>query len=132
VISWHVEITEQAEEDMEEIYQYIANSLQEPGIAWRQTERIRDKIANLSFMPERNPVIQEEPWKSREIRRVNVDNYDSSDLANRISIFCHSALPRFHRKYCIAIITYLAQRFHSVFHSFYKLVKTPVTVKHFF
>jgi len=75
VISWHVEVTEQAEEDMEEIYQYIANSLQEPGIAWRQTERIRDKIANLSFMPERNPVIQEEPWKSREVRRVNVDNY---------------------------------------------------------
>jgi len=74
-MDWHVEITEDAEQDVDEIYQYIAVSLQEPGIAWKQTERIRDKIAQLCYMPERNSIVQHEPWKSREMRRVNVDNY---------------------------------------------------------
>jgi len=74
-MDWYVEITSEAEKDIEEIYQYIATSLQEPGIAWRQIQRIRDKIEKLSYMPERNPIIQDEPWKSREVRRVNVDNY---------------------------------------------------------
>jgi toxin ParE1/3/4 len=74
-MNWHVEIAKTAEDDMEEIYQFIVVSLGEPGIAWKQTERIHDKIWKLDFMPERNPVISEEPWKSREIRRVNIDNY---------------------------------------------------------
>jgi plasmid stabilization system protein ParE len=74
-MDWQVEIAKTAEEDIEEIYQYIAFSLEEPGIAWNQTERIRDKIGKLSYMPERYPVIQDEPWKSREVRRVNIDNY---------------------------------------------------------
>ena len=51
-MDWHVEITEDAEQDVDEIYQYIAVSLQEPGIAWKQTERIRDKIAQLYYMPD--------------------------------------------------------------------------------
>ena len=74
-MDWHVEITEEAEQDVEEIYQYIAVSLQEPGIAWKQTERIRDKLEKLNHMPERNSVIQDEPWQSREIRRINIDNF---------------------------------------------------------
>ena len=74
-MDWHVEITEEAEQDMDEIYQYIAVSLQKSGIAWKQTERIRDKIAKLSYMPERNSIVQYEPWKSREVRRVNIDNF---------------------------------------------------------
>jgi len=74
-MDWRVEITKKAEDDIEEIYQYIAISLEEPIIAWNQTKRIRDKIRKLGYMPERNPVVQEEPWKSRGARRVNIDNY---------------------------------------------------------
>ena len=74
-MDWRVEIAEKAEEDMEDIYQYIAISLGEPGIAWKKTELIRDKIESLSYMPERNQVVQDEPWKSREVRRLNIDNY---------------------------------------------------------
>jgi len=76
-MDWYVEITEEAERDIEGIYQYIAVSLGEPGIAWKQIERIREKINKLSFMPERNQVIQEEPWKSHEVRRTNVGNYSA-------------------------------------------------------
>ena len=37
-MDWHVEITEEAEKDIEGIYQYIAVSLGEPAIAWKQIE----------------------------------------------------------------------------------------------
>ena len=84
-MDWRVEISAKAEEDMVEIYQYIAISLGEPRVAWNQTERIRDKIVSLSYLPERNHVIQEEPWKSREIRRVNVDNYAAFYILDRNS-----------------------------------------------
>jgi plasmid stabilization system protein ParE len=62
-MDWHVETAAAAEDDMEGIYQYIAVALGEPEIAWKQTKRIRDRIVKLNFMPERNQIIQEEPWK---------------------------------------------------------------------
>ena len=74
-MNWSVDISEIAEQDIESIYQHIATSLMEPRIAWKQVERIRARIDNLDTMPERNRVIQFEPWKSRNARRLNVDNY---------------------------------------------------------
>jgi len=72
---WHVDISKVAEQDIEGIYQHIAISLGEPTIAWKQVERIRAKIDKLSYMPERNQIIQDEPWISRNARRINVANY---------------------------------------------------------
>ena len=72
---WHVDISKVAEQDIEGIYQHIAISLGEPTIAWKQVERIRAKIDKLSYMPERNQIIQDEPWMSRDAHRVNIDNY---------------------------------------------------------
>ena len=72
---WHVDITTQGEYDIMEIYAYIAFTLEEPGTAWKQTMRIRKSIRKLSNMPERFPIVDEEPWKSRGVRRLNIDNY---------------------------------------------------------
>ena len=83
MMDWLVEITAQAEKDIMEIYQYIALSLGEAKIAWNQTERIREKINKLNSMPERFSVVDEEPWKSRGIRRVNVDNYAAFYIVDR-------------------------------------------------
>jgi len=77
-----VVITEDAEDDLEGIYQHIAISIGEPQIAWNQIERIRDKILKLNHMPERNPVIQYEPWKSREARRVDINNFAAFYVLN--------------------------------------------------
>ena len=84
-MDWHVKIAMKAEEDMEGIFQYIAISLESPGIAWNQAERIRSKIEKLGFFPERNPVIREEPWKSREEHGLNVDNYAAFYVLDRES-----------------------------------------------
>jgi len=84
-MEWYIEISKKAEEDLEGIHQYIAFSLGGTGTAWKQTERIRDKIYKLNNMPERYPVVQEEPWKSRGVRRINVDNYSAFYIVDKES-----------------------------------------------
>ena len=71
--------------DIDDIYRYIAFTLGEPNAAWKQTERIREVVDKLDRMPERFPVIGEEPWKSREARRVNIDNYAVIYIADDVS-----------------------------------------------
>lgn len=75
MIVWHVDITSQAESDISEIYSYIAFTLEEPNIAWKQTMRIRNGINTLCSMPDRFPIIDDEPWKSLGVRRLSIDNY---------------------------------------------------------
>ena len=76
-MDWHVDITMQAENDIEEIFRHIAFILEEPDIAWAQIRRIREQINKLDRMPERFPVVDEDPWKTRGVRRVNVDRYSA-------------------------------------------------------
>ena len=72
---YFVQITDAALEDMDELYEYIAHKLQAPENAIGQYNRIADEILKLSEMPQRHHVIDAEPWKARELRRMNVDNY---------------------------------------------------------
>lgn len=72
---YHVQITDAALEDMDELYEYIAYKLLAPEIAIGQYNRIADEILKLSVMPERCHIMDVEPWKTRELRRMNVDNY---------------------------------------------------------
>ena len=60
---------------MDEIYGYIAETLLEPEVAWHQIERIYKAIFTLDEMPERCPLLLDEPWRSRGLRRLLVDNY---------------------------------------------------------
>jgi toxin ParE1/3/4 len=60
---YKVLLTVQAKLDLRGIYEYIAFSLQEPGIAKNITNRIVDKLNSLSRMPEKHAFYQDEPWK---------------------------------------------------------------------
>ena len=73
--SYTVEITEEALDDMEQIYQYIAENLLSPENAIGQYNRIADAILTLDELPERCPVMNSEPEHSKGIRRMLVDNY---------------------------------------------------------
>lgn len=72
---YRVLITETAISDMDELYEYIAIELHAPETALGQYNRIADAIEQLSYMPERYHLFTAEPWKSRGLRRMNVDNY---------------------------------------------------------
>ena len=62
-------------DDLRNIYAYIAYILLVPDTAERQVNRIRKEIRSLDLFPERNSVVEWEPWASMGMRKVPVDNY---------------------------------------------------------
>ncbi|QGU00414.1 Death on curing protein, Doc toxin [Candidatus Syntrophocurvum alkaliphilum] len=74
-MKWNVVYTEQAEQDLRSIFEYIAFALLEPEIAKNQSRRIMDAIAKLNKMPKRYHLYEKEPWYSKGLRVLPVDNY---------------------------------------------------------
>ena len=72
---FEVEISEQADNDLREIYQYIVFELRSPENARRQLARLEKSIMSLEKMPERFRLYEKEPWHSRGLRLFPVDNY---------------------------------------------------------
>ena len=72
---YKVEITKEALQDMEDIYNYIATALLSPENAIGQYNRIADEILSLDSLPERYRIMESEPEKRMELRRMSVDNY---------------------------------------------------------
>lgn len=70
-----VEITNEALADMEQLYNHIAYVLQAPANAMNQYDRIADAILTLDTMAERICIMESEPERSKEMRRLLVDNY---------------------------------------------------------
>ena len=60
---------------MRGIFEYIAFELQSPENASGQLDRLEEQILNLDTMPERYRRYEKEPWKSRGLRVLPVDNY---------------------------------------------------------
>ena len=60
---------------MKDIYNYIAVDLLSPENAMGQYNRIADEIMTLDSFPERYRIMESEPEKKMELRRMLVDNY---------------------------------------------------------
>lgn len=72
---FEVELTDQADYDLRGIYDYIADELQSPLNAHDQLDRLEKSIRSLVQFPERFRKYEEEPWYSRGLRVMVVDNY---------------------------------------------------------
>ena len=72
---YHVHITEQAFEDMNNIYRYIFDTLQAPNAAKKQYNRIANAIKSLNLFPERIKLIDSCDKQLSKLRKMNVDNY---------------------------------------------------------
>lgn len=72
---YRVLITDEALNDMESIYEYIAEELLAPDTAMGQYNRIADAIETLDQMLERIKLMESEPEKTRGLRKLIVDNY---------------------------------------------------------
>lgn len=68
-------MTPQAEEQLQEIVRYIANTLQEPIAAIRLLDTLENEIDSLSIFPARAALTEEEPWRSYGIHKIPVKNY---------------------------------------------------------
>lgn len=67
--------TFQAQQDLKDIYEYIAYTLFVPDTARNMYQKIIQSARSLESMPERNPLYKEEPWHSQGLRFVPVKNY---------------------------------------------------------
>lgn len=74
-MSFEVEISAQAESDLRGVFEYIAVKLKAVSTAAGQLSRLQDEIQSLSDMPERYHLYEREPWHSRGLRVLTVDNF---------------------------------------------------------
>ncbi|MCL2187272.1 MAG: type II toxin-antitoxin system RelE/ParE family toxin [Defluviitaleaceae bacterium] len=74
---YNVKLTKPAKHDLRDIYEYIARTLLEPAIAKNVIRRIWNELKTLEHMPSRYVLHPEEPWKSKELRRMNIGNYST-------------------------------------------------------
>ncbi|MCD8085042.1 MAG: type II toxin-antitoxin system RelE/ParE family toxin [Clostridiales bacterium] len=74
-MSYDVELTTQAEADLRGIFDYIAFQLQSLQNAAGQLARLEKSIFSLDEMPDRYRRYDREPWRSRGMRIMPVDNY---------------------------------------------------------
>ena len=74
-MNYRVIVSEQAESDLKDIYSYICNDLKSEKSADKVVLRLQNIMTSLSATPECFRVYPVEPWMSRKIRFVPVDNY---------------------------------------------------------
>ena len=72
---YKIQMTRQARIDMHEIFEYIALVLKVPQHALRQVGRIETQIQKLNHFPERFKIYEREPWQSRGLHQMAVDNF---------------------------------------------------------
>lgn len=80
--SYMVRYSEDALDDLKEIYAYIANELLVQDTATAQVEHIRKRIRALNFMPARYRIVEWEPWQSMGMHQLPVDNFIVYYLVN--------------------------------------------------
>lgn len=72
---YEIEVSEQADSDLRGIFEYIAFELQALENASGQLERLEEQILSLDTIPERYRKYEKEPWETRGLRVLPVDNY---------------------------------------------------------
>ncbi len=73
--NYSIVITETAQRDLLDIFDYIAFELREPDSASRLLSNISLKVKSLDEFPERNNLISEPKYEEQKIRWCPVENY---------------------------------------------------------
>ena len=73
--TYTVRLSPLALEQMAEIRDYILYQIQNPDAARNLIKKIRSDVMKLDQMPERFQLVDEEPWRSRGIRKLIVKNF---------------------------------------------------------
>lgn len=72
---YEVRLTPDAKADLRSIFEYIAYDLQSIQNAAGQLDRLELGIKSLEQMPERFRLYGKEPWRSRNLHIMPIDNY---------------------------------------------------------
>ena len=72
---YEIIMTVDAADDLIELRDYIAEVLLAPDTALAYIRMLREKIGAPGVMPGRNKYLDDEPWRSRGIRKMIVKNF---------------------------------------------------------
>ena len=72
---YNIKTTKAFEEELLDIYRYIADNLQEPKIANEKYKKIKNKILSLQYLPERYSRIFKSKFKNRNLRKLLINNF---------------------------------------------------------
>ena len=72
---YEVKMTAQAIGQIEETVQYISKTLLTPETARKWADTLQCDIGKLDSMPLRYPLTEEEPWRTKGIRKMPVKNF---------------------------------------------------------
>ena len=88
--SYEIIMTSDANDDLIELCDYISYVLLSPDTARTYIRAIREEISTLSCMPGRIKPVDEEPWHSRGIRKINAKNFSfTSGLMMTLIVFIY-------------------------------------------
>ncbi len=73
--NYEIILTPLANENLWDITEYIANTLQAPGTALQWLDRMEVAIRTLAEMPVRFKLVDGEPWHSKGVRRMPEGNH---------------------------------------------------------
>ena len=74
-MKYEVVLSNQAELDVRGLYEYIAYEKHAPEIAATLLGRIEKQVLKLDEMPYRYRKYEMEPWRSRELRMMPIENF---------------------------------------------------------
>ena len=74
-MNYKVQLTTEAEDDIRSIFEYIAFTLHSVQNAVGQIDRLEKSMSSLRQMPERFRSYEKEPWHSRNLHIMPVNNY---------------------------------------------------------
>ena len=74
-MTWKIKYSASSREDLRSIFDYIAKELLSPEYAAGQVERIMKAVRTLGDMPMKHKIYREEPWRTKQVRYLPVDNY---------------------------------------------------------
>ena len=92
-MSYFINISDEAEEDLRSIYYYINHTLLAPSTARAQIARIKKDILGLDFMPTMFKLYYKEPWYSRGLRIMPVDKYVVLYLIDEVNNTSETVIP---------------------------------------
>lgn len=70
-----VRLTKQASNQILEYAAYIRNELLNPQAARKFVKELHEAVAGLDTMPQRHPLLEEEPWHSQGVRKMVARGY---------------------------------------------------------
>lgn len=82
-MTYDVIVTEQADADLREIYEYIAFELLSPDNASAQLDRLENAIMALEQFPDKHRLYESGAWRDRGLRLMPVDNFLVFYVADR-------------------------------------------------